>query len=1533
MQIENMGSRRLMNRSLSSDGKYYGGNDITSQNSKGGCRSYLNSIRPESRSTFCSVMAQLTEDTQPTFDTTLKSKAVSEATNVKFLCVVSGHPAPEVTWYKDDVQLDRYCGLPKYQVLRDGKTHTLLIYDCTLEDAAIYQASARNIRGIVSCSGVLEVGTMSEFKIHQNYFAKLKQKNKNRCREQEEPHQRDNENVPEVLRSSPERTQRKRRSPMEKTLSFWAANSSEEKEEQSALGQTSQAEERLGSLIQEPKSAPVHYHSDSEITTNRDNANQELMYIHDNVQNASAKETAKDHYAKKKIKISTATSERNKEKKQVEREKGTEMKIRNEKGTPVEKMEVQNTVNQNKVDTKQIEKLSVKASKNATEIKRTQVAQKPILTQRRPLVKVAMATQDTKQHGSSDKQKRIDRRPLIKAHSQHEAQNTIHVLNQRAENCNPSSSDNKVMDLDDNKTKPVADTCVRILPHSCGGGDVSADTADRNVSAPSHRASAGGETHTEPTEPAICGNIPSSEKEVAGMELNQQPPLTSEVTSCVTDKHFKLISHPLASQGQNERAGDQSTALTSKATPSVTRHHKPDLESAQMDEKNSSGHDSHTIQNGQVTTAKSSSSGEDMPTKLCEKDQTKDGRRIIERGFEKPKGEIKSVATSLNDTKVNERGVSVTLKNFKERSTANTKQPVSLVTEFVQVHNLASVSDPDVVKSQIISDSSTDKTLIKHTKATEFQRNSHDNVSKMDIQEQEPSHSITSEVPEAVNHQRESNTSKDNNQHSSTFNTSNIAPGDKNNDSDPEADHFEPSTFLSQNSKILPSKFTIPVIYITDVDGTSLTIENVVCINPINESETVKFCTETNVSNSNDVTQIVKTTDHTDTVNKSAATLESEELPDAQVDLSLPSKPSEVNQHDQQPLDDKTNIQGLESQHSSENVASDFTGPIRELMPLCNAVKSNSSNESDLETESPTVVAKPDLNQKAEPNSFIKQMKTAALDLETSNQSSTCATVNATPNGESTDTDKYEQVNSEVIKPGMEESALLQRKNNLKTVSPLSPSSDVTIQLKTTDDQIITSNATHSELTETEKSNVEMAACIKQANKHAEFQELSQSASQIQSVNNSSHKTFSSPGLTRKGVTADLSDQKENESIKTKSSDKDKENQFKVPQVIRRIRPEVFDNSGHLKLWCQFFNVVSDSTIKWYKDDVEIAEINRSAGVETQVCLAIVQMSKKDCGVYRCSITNEYGQDSTEYLLGTEVLSNMVLCQELQEVGEEIEMTPLIFSKGLADAGCWGRKFYGRLTTEEAQVGTGCEHKTRRMRVIYGLDPVFESGSSCFLKVRNPIAYESREETVLAEKNLQMTKQDCRIQNMAREYFKIFAAETREIESFGSTLEIIPLYFMYRPASSVPYATVEAELKGVYLRYCGLDHSGSLVFNNKSDVTQKCSSLQHWIHQWTNGNVLFSRLEGVDTILTNIGVVTKSKGYQGFPCEANPKVFEHFQSQHQCNYFCGLLKLKPPKVLETLQTARFKGSSSPQTQRKTSKSPKLSRKPNPQTST
>lgn len=85
---------------------------------------------------------------------------------------------------------------------------------CREEDAAIYQASARNTKGIVSCSGVLEVGTMTEYKIHQRWFAKLKRKAAAKMREIEQSwkHGKEASAESDTLRKiSPDRFQRKRR--------------------------------------------------------------------------------------------------------------------------------------------------------------------------------------------------------------------------------------------------------------------------------------------------------------------------------------------------------------------------------------------------------------------------------------------------------------------------------------------------------------------------------------------------------------------------------------------------------------------------------------------------------------------------------------------------------------------------------------------------------------------------------------------------------------------------------------------------------------------------------------------------------------------------------------------------------------------------------------------------------------------------------------------------------------------------------------------------------------------------------------------------------------------------------------------------------------------------------------------------------------------------------------------------------------------------------------------------------------------------
>lgn len=68
--------------------------------------------------------------------------------------------------------------------------------------------------------------------------------------------------------------------------------------------------------------------------------------------------------------------------------------------------------------------------------------------------------------------------------------------------------------------------------------------------------------------------------------------------------------------------------------------------------------------------------------------------------------------------------------------------------------------------------------------------------------------------------------------------------------------------------------------------------------------------------------------------------------------------------------------------------------------------------------------------------------------------------------------------------------------------------------------------------------------------------------------------------------------------------------------------------------------------------------------------------------------------------------------------------------------------------------------------------------------------------------------------------------------------------------------------------------------------------------------------------------------YQGLTEEGSPEVLEQFLTQHQCNYYCGLLGLRPLKSMDSLQQpTKVKGSRSPLLNRKLgSGSPQLQRK-------
>lgn len=107
-------------------------------------------------------------------------------------------------------------------------------------------------------------------------------------------------------------------------------------------------------------------------------------------------------------------------------------------------------------------------------------------------------------------------------------------------------------------------------------------------------------------------------------------------------------------------------------------------------------------------------------------------------------------------------------------------------------------------------------------------------------------------------------------------------------------------------------------------------------------------------------------------------------------------------------------------------------------------------------------------------------------------------------------------------------------------------------------------------------------------------------------------------------------------------------------------------------------------------------------------------------------------------------------------------MTTMVFTKGLADSGSSGDKFFGRIMTEEVHIEEGCTKKACKVKVIYGLDPIFESGSTCIIKVRNFIAYGTKNGSDLIERNHEITKQV--------RYIEIYISYTFELFLFNFVL-------------------------------------------------------------------------------------------------------------------------------------------------------------------
>lgn len=55
---------------------------------------------------------------------------------------------------------------------------------------------------------------------------------------------------------------------------------------------------------------------------------------------------------------------------------------------------------------------------------------------------------------------------------------------------------------------------------------------------------------------------------------------------------------------------------------------------------------------------------------------------------------------------------------------------------------------------------------------------------------------------------------------------------------------------------------------------------------------------------------------------------------------------------------------------------------------------------------------------------------------------------------------------------------------------------------------------------------------------------------------------------------------------------------------------------------------------------------------------------------------------------------------------------------------------------------------------------------------------------------------------------------------------------------------MEEDLGAPCEQYCVTERDGSLVARGTSEIVLKCCTFQHWVYQWTNGNILVTDMEG-----------------------------------------------------------------------------------------
>ncbi|XP_014644162.1 PREDICTED: alpha-protein kinase 3 [Ceratotherium simum simum] len=1595
-------------------------------------RSYLLSLRPaislssnrlshpsSGRSTFCSIIAQLTEETQPLFETTLKSRAVSEDSDVRFTCIVTGYPEPEVTWYKDDTELDRYCGLPKYEITHQGNRHTLQLYRCQEEDAAIYQASARNTKGIVSCSGVLEVGTMTEYKIHQRWFAKLKRKAAAKMREIEQSWKHGKEAVGEadtLRKLSPDRFQRKRRL---NGAEVPVPSAPTREAEDGTLVAWQGGETEPG---QHPGLGLINSFAPGEVTTNgeavpengEDGERGLLTYICEAMELGPQRAPKKESRAKKK-------------KKDEEPKQGL-WKPELENAARSHHSSENRVPSSDKPDScgthrpMDMEQVQTQPRGRAARGPRSS----GVGNTRKPAS--AVGTQDQAQNAPApvpgpDQEMYFSLKDLY-------LESTLAVRPQREEGSQTPSG------------RAPGEMPSRKVPSEAKSERGPAAPGQPTPSAPqpsrpfNRKRFAPPKPKGEPTTNSKPDSSLSQAPEPGAQSLGKAPPQASaQVPTPPARRRHGTQDSPLQGRASHRTPGE---VLESQATvaPTIPGSNSAEIVSAGCSSSRSEGviepMDTETQEDRRTST--NQKTGGKKNTEADGKMQV-DGRTQGDRTqkAQRTQADRKTqvdVVTQEHERPESDRSSqeNVVAQGRVEMQADERTQEDGRIQEDKGEQSEGSI--PTALKGQ------SDESRTSHSprfRATALPSEGPRAPQIIECLEQTPEGSSVPEKPGFMPRSEEAAVTTSGNHEKTVVGPlaggltlpAQLAPeGSLEPMGGERCQGVERSGPLKDKAE--DGLFQCPQ---EEQPGEVLSVDLGGCppagLSP--EVPPLPSLPETGLTNSSrEGLPSIPTSQHL-----SAAAF----LPSGDQALLSSAPPLHLG-HGTPTQSHPPETMAASSEGACANVPDvegKTPGPqscdpglidsLKNYLLLLLKLSSTQTSGGGTEPQGGSATGGPApssalvptvevaglsprtsrrILERVENNHLVQSAQTLLLspctsrrltglldrEVQAGHQALAAArgpgpsplTVPAIVVGEEEGPGLASEGSSEgegvasLERPGLlgtsQESSVggLQGEAGGQAASgqgPLSAESRVLepFQEEEVPGEALTSlpAATPEELALGARRKRYLpkvrAAGDGEATKPEERESPTVSprgprkglapgspgtpgwekrsptqgrkAGMLEVPQAEEEPAAGDLGSSPKASGLDAELALDEGKQDTPAKPRKAKDLLKAPQVIRKIRVEQFpDASGSLKLWCQFFNILSDSVLTWAKDQHPVGEVGRSAGDEGPAALAIVQASPIDCGVYRCTIRNEHGSASTDFCLSPEVLSGFISREE-GEVGEEIEMTPMVFAKGLADSGCWGDKLFGRLVSEELQGGGhgfGLR-KASQAKVIYGLEPIFESGRTCIIKVSSLLMFGPSSETSLLGRNYDVTIQGCKIQNMSREYCKIFAAEARAAPGFGEVPEIIPLYLIYRPANNIPYATLEEDLGKPLESYCSREWGCAAVpaASSSSEAMQKCQTFQHWLYLWTNGSFLVTDLAGVDWKMTDVQIATKLRGYQGLKESCFPALLDQFASSHQCNTFCEMLGLKPLKGPEAAHPqAKAKGSKSPSAGRK---GPQLSPQP------